>query len=419
MRNILPACFLKPNFMKGAAIALGLAVFIAEIVLHLLDISRLPSLSIFDYKPIGGDFWAMYAAAHLTAAGLPWGAYSSEMNTSAMASLVTDVNSGPLIWGLYYPPPYLLILWPFGYLPYYPALILFFTMTLAVFLTAVWLLTRRTWMVIMMLAFSGIVLNFVTGQNGLLTAGLFGLALAFMAQNKTLSGIMIGLLSVKPQLGLMLPFALIAGREGRIFKVAALTTMVLCAVSFAAFGLVTWILWPHSTVLASSYLTNRLEIMTRMPSVLSTVRLANADWLLSYATGGFLTEPQAALFLHALVAVPVFAMVLYVWRRTDNTNLRGAIYAAGTLLITPFLYDYDTAWLGLPIVLLGLEAGRTGWWLPERILLPIAMLWPMLISRLPAMFHIQLGFVVPLLLVLAVFRRARLEPPRPKLLLDK
>lgn len=410
MRNFLRRVFCSPQIARWAAMALGLFVLGGAIILHLMDLSRLPSLSQFDSKPIGGDFWAFHSAARLVAAGLPWGAYVAEMNTSAMASVVTNVNSGTMVWGLYYPPTYLFVLWPFGFLPYYPALLAFFLMTLTVFLGGIWLLTRRPWLTILMLAFTGVVLNFVTGQNGLLTAGLFAIALALMERHKNLSGFVIGLLSVKPQLGLLLPFALLAGRERQVFKIAAITTLVLLGASLAAFSLVTWILWPEASWRASTYLTNRIEIMFRMPSVLSTVRLSNMDWLLSYVSHGWLTKPQAAMLLHFLVGAPVAGMVIYIWRRTENVNLRGAGYAAGTLLITPFLYDYDQAWLAIPIVLLGLEAGRTGWWWPERFLLPIAMAWPLLVSRFPEVIHIQIGFLMPLLLVLLTFRRTRREP---------
>lgn len=410
MRDRLSSLLFSPRLVQGAAMLLGLSVLVAMIVLNLMQIAPYPDLNYYESTPLGGDFWPFYAAGQLTAAGLPWGAYVQEMNTAAMASQLVEAQSGPLVWGLYYPPTYLFLLWPFAYLPYYTAYIAFFVLSLVVFLGGLWLICRRPWLVMMMLAFMGVVMNFIMGQNGLLTAGLFAIALGLMKDHKRLSGMVIGLLSIKPQLGLLLPFALLIGGEWKVFKTALITTLVLLGASLAAFSLITWVLWPDSTLQASTYLTNRIEIMLRMPSVLSAVRLANADWLLSYLSGGWLSEPQAALLLHSVVAVPVAILILYVWRRTENINLRGAVYAAGTLLITPFLYDYDHAWLAIPIVMLGLEAGRTGWWGPERLILPLAMLWPILINRLPMVTHMQLGFVMPLLLVLLAFRRARREP---------
>ena len=56
--------------------------------------------------------------------------------------------------------------------------------------------------------------NVSAGQNGFLTAALIGGMLSLMQKQPLLAGVCLGLLSYKPQFGLLFPIALIAARSG-------------------------------------------------------------------------------------------------------------------------------------------------------------------------------------------------------------
>ena len=56
-------------------------------------------------------------------------------------------------------------------------------------------------------------INAVGGQNGTWTAALFGGGLSLLERRPLLAGGLLGLLSYKLQLGLLIPVALLAGRH--------------------------------------------------------------------------------------------------------------------------------------------------------------------------------------------------------------
>lgn len=62
-----------------------------------------------------------------------------------------------------------------------------------------------------------------------------------LERSALLAGILFGLLTFKPQLGVLLPLALLAGRQWRAFIAAAATAAVLFAASVILFGANVWL----------------------------------------------------------------------------------------------------------------------------------------------------------------------------------
>ncbi len=89
-------------------------------------------------------------------------------------------------------------------------------------------------------AFPMVFTNTLVGQNGFLTAALIGGTLYLMPVRPVLAGICLGLLSYKPQYGLLFPIVLIAAAQWRVFISAGVTTVVLAFVSWLAFGTESW-----------------------------------------------------------------------------------------------------------------------------------------------------------------------------------
>ena len=90
------------------------------------------------------------------------------------------------------------------------------------------------------LGFPAALWNVTAGQNGFLTASLIGGTLALLERRPALAGICLGLLTYKPQFGLLFPIVLIADRRWLTLAVAAATAIGLAALSWLAFGSGPW-----------------------------------------------------------------------------------------------------------------------------------------------------------------------------------
>ena len=67
--------------------------------------------------------------------------------------------------------------------------------------------------------------NTLVGQNGFLTAALIGGTLYLIPVRPILAGVCLGLLSYKPQYGLLFPIVLIAAAQWTVFFTAAVTAV--------------------------------------------------------------------------------------------------------------------------------------------------------------------------------------------------
>src|SRR6476620_6417894 len=85
-----------------------------------------------------------------------------------------------------------------------------------------------------------VLINTMVGQNGFLTAALIGGTLYLIPIRLVLAGICLGLLSYKPQYGLLFPLVLIAASHWRVFFSAGATAILLAFVSWLAFGTESW-----------------------------------------------------------------------------------------------------------------------------------------------------------------------------------
>src|SRR3546814_15628180 len=101
----------------------------------------------------------------------------------------------------------LLSVWPFGQLPYLWALAAWSLLWLAFYLWAsVGWRTDATILVLALLLAPASYINISGGQNGFLTGALLIGGLRLLGPKPILAGICFGLLTVKPQLGILLPF---------------------------------------------------------------------------------------------------------------------------------------------------------------------------------------------------------------------
>ncbi len=71
-------------------------------------------------------------------------------------------------------------------------------------------------------------------------------SLVLVPQRPILAGVLAGLLTIKPHLGLILPFCFIAGGHWRTFVSASITVIVLVLVTGIGFGFEVGPLYPRN-----------------------------------------------------------------------------------------------------------------------------------------------------------------------------
>jgi hypothetical protein len=347
--------------------------------------------------PFTTDFTSFYAAGKLAAAGRPELVYDQAAHQAAEWAAT---QPGVEYQFFFYPPVFLLLAAPLSLLPYLAAFAVFEVGTLLLFLAALRPIVGEAgagpgwrWLV-PALAFPAVFWTFGLGQNAFLSAALFAAGTRLLDRRPGAAGLALGALIYKPHLGLLIPFALLAGRNMRAVAGAALAAGGLVLLSWLAFGTPAWAAFLAAfTGAHGTYENGRIEL-AGMVTVFASVRLFGLPVAIAYAA-------QAVAALAAAAAV-----VLVFWRRA-RLAVRAAALLGGTLLALPVLLLYDltlwevgAAWL--------LADARARGLRPWEVLTLIAG-YGIALLGLPIGLRLHLG-LVPLVsagLLVAATRRSR------------
>ncbi|SAK69843.1 membrane protein [Caballeronia glebae] len=343
--------------------------------------------------PGGWDFLTFWAAARLALDGKPLDAYSLHAIEHVAQQLGPHIIlPGP--W--FYPPNFLLLMRPFGWLSAPLAYALFASISSVVFV----LLARRALpvrdMIMWIVAFPGLWLNAAQGQNAALTASLALAAFLSMRNRPVLAGVFIGLLSIKPHLAILFPVALACAGMWTTFIAAALTTILFTAISIAVFGLDIAPVFLHGLHEANGLTAGGRLPWFQMASLFASLRMAHV------ATG-------PAYVAQACQAVVAICAVAWVWRNAKGLEVRATALVAATFMISPYIYNYDCVWLGVPLALIAARALRDGWLRGEPAILLLAWIYPQLGNYMAKYHGVGLGPLVFASLIFVAVRRARLE----------
>ncbi|NDU87097.1 MAG: DUF2029 domain-containing protein, partial [Ferrovum sp.] len=293
----------------------------------------------------------------------------------------------------FYPPTFYLAILPLALIPHMTAYLVFITITLTSYAAVLWRIIPKQETLWALVAFSGSWINIRAGQNGFLTAAIAGAALIFLGKRPLLAGILIGLLAIKPQLAVLFPVALMAAGLWRSFIMAALTVMVFAIVSVGVLGDTTYHAWLQALPLPERYLESGYLPLPAMPTVFSFLRL--------------LGVPVSAAYLgHTVVAIGATMILWKVWRRSSNEMLRGAALTTATFLVSPYVYNYDLAWLALAIAWMTKFGLMEGWLRGEREILVTVWLLPILSTLIATYTSLQVAPFVLLALLWMILRRS-------------
>jgi alpha-1,2-mannosyltransferase len=345
-------------------------------------------------KPLDDDFITYWSASYLSLEGRPLAAFDLAENDAAQR-LAVPISSKIYPW--HYPPTYQLLVLPLALLPYLPAYLSFIALSLIAYTAALRKLLDWPDATFLLLAYPGAFICFLHGQNSLFTAALFALALWALARKPLIAGICFGLLAYKPQLGLLIPLALLAAGQWSTFAAAAATVLGFAGIATAVFGFPLWRAFLQHTAMVRSIMEQDLVPWEKMPTAFVFFRWLGIPQDLAYAG-------------QIMVAIAAAVVVFMAWRRRGPSLLAGAILVSASLIVWPYVFDYELAILAVPLAIVATDiAGRGAarWEPPVLLVLYCA---PMLTTAVAKLTHLQVGFLEILaVLLFCVHRLVRTE----------
>jgi len=287
-------------------------------------------------RPLVVDFVSFWAAGHLALNHAAVFAYDPHLQHIAEAAAVGHRFEGALPWP--YPPAFLFVAAVLALLPYGASFLAWCAATLAGYATLVAAIARCRTALVLACAAPWVLANAIPGQNGFLTAILIGLALMSLERRPALAGLLFGLLSYKPQFGILVPLALAAGGHWRAFFWAATGALATNLAAGAVFGFATFDGLVHALMHnAKNYLVNDAFGESGWRKIDSFYGLARAT--------GF--PASVAADLQGIVTVLTALAVTLCWRARLPFALKAAVLAAAVPLATPYVFVYDLPMLGI------------------------------------------------------------------------
>jgi hypothetical protein len=263
-----------------------------------------------------------------------------------------------------YPPSLMLIAAPFGRLPYLAALGIWTVLGLVVFVWAVLRTVDERRLLLPVLLSPAVVFCLISGQSSLVTAAILLTVFACLDKRPLIAGILIGALTLKPQLGLLLPVMLAASGRWRVFAAAAATGILIAAATTVVFGPQVW----------SDFVLEGLPVQNQIlvdPQRLGTLYYPTI-FMNVHGTG---VSYGLAMAVQACFSAFAVGAIFYAFRSRKDADPRllAALFFACSICASPYFLAYDTLPAAcLAVVLLGSDTldpqGRTLakliYWLP-------------------------------------------------------
>jgi hypothetical protein len=355
--------------VAGAVFAsLFLGVYWGDVLVHSFPRDRLGAM-------VGRDFLNVWMAGHALGQGLVGEVFHMVRYNALIASVF---GPSPDLYGWSYPPHVFVVLSGFGFLPYPLALALWSALGLAAYL---WAALGRGVTIerALLIGFApAVAIVLFCGQNGLFTAALILGALRFLDSRPLLAGLLLGLLTLKPQLGLLFPLMLVLTGRWRVIASAAATAAALVLASLALVGPEAW---EGYVRLAIPMQRDVLATATGLPAVMMPTPYMQAR-LLGAA-------PEVAMAAQVPFSLAAVAAVVWTFRRARDPALQAVALLAAGLLVTPYAFNYD-----MPALVAATAA------------LACARPWPLAAQRL-----FLLVWASPVLMMLAGFAHLPIATP--------
>jgi arabinofuranan 3-O-arabinosyltransferase len=288
--------------------------------------------------PLFVDFIEVWVAGRFVLQGHPAAPYDWHVHHAAQVAVIGHPVDSFLGW--HYPPLFLFVAAALALLPYIPSFLVWIAATALLYAAAIWKITGRYEAALVALAMPAAFGCALIGQNGFVTAAILGAALLLLEKRPWLAGLFIGLLSYKPQFGLLFPVVLLFDRNWRAFASAGIATVALLAISWLAFGTAPFLAFlGHLPGTANTILGNGAAGFEKLQSVFGLTRWLGANG-------------ATAWIAHVAVTIAATLGTLWLWKQPVSHALKAAALGTAVLIATPYLYLYDFPMLAVPFAFL-------------------------------------------------------------------
>jgi hypothetical protein len=295
---------------------------------------------------LNSDFMAFWAFPRFAAAHPIAGIYDSARLGSFEAALYPGFHS---FYPYLYPPTLLLASWWLNFCSFALAQTIWTMAGVTALSLAAWRFfgPEKKFAALAVLACPAALITGATGETAFFTTALLLAGFAWLPARPVLAGICFGLLTLKPQLGVLLPLALLGLRAWRSIFTAALVAIALVALSCLAFPPSLWLVWART-------------LPQYQADYFAAARQLNLNIIVTPAANAIVlgASPAMSWALQALCAVTI-AAITYVSFRQARTDLAIALLFTGMFLAVPHAYAYDTMPLtaALALTLTGRRVG--------------------------------------------------------------
>ncbi|HEX3666566.1 MAG TPA: glycosyltransferase family 87 protein [Rhizomicrobium sp.] len=311
--------------MAGLAVAY-IAGLIIAVALHLWPYDRTG-------HPVMTDFLVFWISGHLALHGAAHVAYVEHLLHLAEVQTVGHGVPARLPWS--YPPLFLCVAVVLASLPFALSFALWNCVTFISYTGVMAAITKRPAVALAAAACPWATVCLYIGQEGLFSASIVGGTLLLLNRRPAMSGLLLGLLSFKPQLGILFPVALAFGGYWRAMAWACAATLAWTAASSSAFGFSTLLDFFHGLASATD-------------SFLIRDGIGWYNFQSVYALSRWFGAPGAICWtIQAIASIAGIGGIAALWRSNCPFSLKAAGLAAAIPLAVPYVFVYDQCVLGV------------------------------------------------------------------------
>jgi len=313
-----------------------------------LNVTLLAMMLVADVR-LNSDFMAFWSFPRFVEGHDPRLIYDAQALMGFQRDLYPGFGS---FYPYLYPPTLLLVTSWLGWLPYGVALVVWNVagvVALALAVTAMF--PGKRWQVLAVLLGSPVaVITASTGETAFFTTALMVAGYGWLEKRPWASGVAFGVLTLKPQLGVLVPFVLLARGEWRTILAALLVAGALIVLSCVVYPAELWRLW--------------WETLPKYQGEYFDATVLNLNIIVTPAANLVVlgVGQKIAWVVQALVSTGLVGLVWWAARR-GSVEAVAALAMAASFIAQPHAYAYDTVAL----------SGVLVWWLSRG-----AVTWPRL-----------------------------------------